>query len=219
MRDRVSPLGAKNTEEEGQAGYEMRMRVGTLLYAMGIFCLVLTVGMLAGGFVARRVTRQRQLEILRAFEEKQQTLYKNDHIYTGAGKSDYVAVSGETLAILRLDRLKIKVSVVEGIEKASLKLSAGHFSESALPGEGNFAIAGHSSREYVCLFNDLHEAVIGDLIVVTTRDYIHTYLVSEILTVEPEQVEYLRQTNESVLTIITCTNDGRERLMIRGIEV
>lgn len=195
-------------------------RFRTFLSGTGILCLVLWASLLAGGQYANYLTRQRQLRIMGNFEEQiAEKRLDSGHFYTGGGKSDYLAVEGETIAILRLDRLGIKVSVAEGTDWDVLKVSAGHFPGTAFPGEGNFAIAGHSSDDYVCLFNDLNQAIVGDEIVVTTRDRMHRYMVSQILVAKPEQTGYVCPTNESVLTIVTCTESGAARLIIQAVEI
>lgn len=185
-----------------------------------ILMILISASMLIGLLAGRANMRRKQLVLMREFEQQQNlVLSAEDHRYTGGGRSDYFAADGEVMAILRLDRLGIKVSVAEGVEKDVLKLSAGHFPESELPGQGNFAIAGHSSRVYTCLFNKLHDAVKGDLIVVTTRSEKHEYLVTELFIAKPEDLALIEPTNESVITIVTCTNNGAERLIIRCVEI
>ena len=76
---------------------------------------------------------------------------------------------------------------------------------------------------YTCLFNDLDNAVIGDNITVTTKNQKVNYIISDILTLDPEDVYVVEDTNESIITIVTCekfTNfrGGNKRLVIRGIE-
>ena len=191
-----------------------------LIRYMSLFSLCVGIALLSGFLLRRNMEREKQLQIMAEFEAKiADRQSAGDHLYTGAGTSDYTAIDGQTLAILRLDRLNIKVSVAEGIEKDILRLSAGHFPGSEMPGEGNFAIAGHSSLVYTCLFNGMYNAVRGDIITVTTRTEKHEYVITDITVVEPTDVELLDHTNESVITIITCTNSGKERLIIRGIEV
>ena len=65
----------------------------------------------------------------------------------------------------------------------------------------------------------MRDAVVGDTIDVTTKTGKHEYIVSSITTVEPDEVEIIDHVNESIITIVTCTNGGKERLIIRGIEV
>lgn len=197
-----------------------RGRFKTFLSGIGILCLILWAGLLAGGQYAKYLTRQRQQFIIENFEKQVAERYmESGHLYTGTGENDYTAVEGETIAILRLDRLGVKVSVAEGTDREVLKVSAGHFRGTALPGDGNFAIAGHSSDEYVCLFNDLDQALVGDEIIVITREKMYRYMVSEILVAKPEQTSYVCRTNESILTIVTCTDSGMARLIIQAVEV
>lgn len=184
-----------------------------------LFCIIISISLLSGLLFRRYTERQKQLKIFADFEAKVLSqLTDKDHIYTGGGTSDYTSIDGQTIAILRLDRLNIKVSVAEGTEKDTLRISAGHFPETSMPGEGNFAIAGHSSLVYTCLFNDINLAVPGDVITVTTRAKKHQYIVTDTMVVEPTDVELIGKENESLITIVTCTNSGKERLIIRGIE-
>lgn len=176
----------------------------------------------AGFFIRRHVDRQNQLALMSAFEERiasQKNDTIEDHSYDGqvVNRSE-VFSSGDTMAILSIERLGIKVAVTEGTSKDKLRVSAGHFEDSDLPGEGNFAIAGHSSLIYTCLFNKMHEAVIGDVIKVATKSGNHEYTVCSIDTVEPKDIGVIEHVNESIITIVTCVNDGNQRLIVRGIE-
>lgn len=202
-----------------KAGENVRKFFRLIRYT-SLFCICLGLAISIGFLFRRQTERAKQLQIMAEFEKKiAGQLSSEEHLYTGAGTSDYTAIDGQTLAILRLDRLGIKVSVAEGIERETLRLSAGRFPASDMPGSGNFAIAGHSSFVYTCLFNDMHKATMGDVITVTTRTEKHQYIVTDIIVVQPTDVELLDHTNESVITIVTCTNSGAERLIIRGIEV
>lgn len=197
----------------------LRRAAWNFLTSLGILLIVISVSLLGGSQYAKYQIRRQQLLIMEEFEQLRERLCQEEHTYTGARENDYTAVEGETIAILRLDRLGIRVSIAEGTEREVLKFSAGHFVGTSMPGEGNFSIAGHSSDEYVCLFNDLHKAVAGDEIIITTRHRMHRYLVTDILTAAPEETDYIRNTNESIITIVTCTDSGKTRLIIRGIEI
>ena len=191
---------------------------------VAIFCLCSGLAILGGFFGRRFLDRQKQLKVMEQFEAKVADAHQLDgnHQYTGSTigiGADIHPADGETLAILRLDRLGIKVSVAEGIDKNVLRISAGHFPNSAMPGQGNFAIAGHSSLIYTCLFNDMHKAKVGDTIIVETKDRAYKYLVSDIKTVDPDDMFVVQDTRESVITVVTCTNSGQNRLIIRGVEV
>ena len=198
------------------------MRAVYFLRNMFIMFFCLGLAILIGFFGRRFVDRREQLRLMSEFETRIEAFQKDsieDHHYVGAVNNNASVITGDTIAILRLDRLNIKVAITEGTSKDKLRVSAGHFETSDLPGNGNFAIAGHSSLIYTCLFNAMRDAVVGDTIDVTTKTGNHEYIVSSITTVEPDEVEIIDHVNESIITIVTCTNGGKERLIIRGIEV
>ena len=200
-----------------------KKRLIKILFSFFILILVVGISTLAGVEIRKIFDRKEQLRIMADFEQRQQEYAEKsgmDHHYSGTSGEVYDSdfADGDTMAILTLDRLNIRVAVSEGTDKDVLRVSAGHFNETDMPGAGNFAIAGHSSRIYTCLFNDLHNAVVGDVIHVKTKAGTRHYVVAELMVVEPDDVDVVEHTNESVLTIVTCTNDGAERLIIRGIE-
>ena len=88
-----------------------------------------------------------------------------------------------------------------------------------MPGEfGNFAIAGHSSTIYNNVFNNLKNIKIGEDIVITTVNGKFTYKVNEIFESNPSNMSVLDQDNEKKeMTIVTCTKDGKERLIVKAI--
>lgn len=189
--------------------------------ALSMMLLVLGLSLITGFLLQRHIDRKNQLRLINGFESRLAAMNDDvieDHHYTGLSEHEMRFATGDTVAILSLERLGIKVAITEGTGREQLRMSAGHFEESDLPGNGNFSIAGHSSVIYTCLFNMMREAVIGDEIEVITRHKRHRYVVSDISVVSPDTVSVLRHVNESVITIVTCTNEGRERLIIRGIE-
>ncbi len=201
-------------------GVMERMRsIVRLVKGLSLLGLTTSVSLISGFFIRRGYERYLQVQNMRAFEarfEKTSIKESMNHEYTGS----YITPDmGDIIAILSLERLGIKVTVVEGIEKHSLRISAGHFEESAMAGGGNFAIAGHSSVLYTCLFNKLHEALIGDRIEVLTKDAKHIYEVTGMYVVSDTELGYIGKSEESIITIVTCTDMGRRRLIIRGVEV
>ena len=88
----------------------------------------------------------------------------------------------------------------------------------AMPGEyGNFSLAGHSSYRYNEVFNELHKINLDDEIIIKTLNNEFTYVVKDIFEVNPEDTFVLDQDNEiKELTIVTCTNKGKDRLIVKA---
>ncbi len=110
----------------------------------------------------------------------------------------------DTWPISRLDvpGLGVDRIVLAGASGSSLAFGPGHLFGSSLPGQqGNTVIAGHRDTH----FRFLKDIQRGELI----RLQSHTgetikYEVSETIIVDEKQAEYLANTSENKLTLITC---------------
>lgn len=112
----------------------------------------------------------------------------------------------EAIALIQIDKIDLKLPVLEGATKANMKHAAAHITETTPIGEvGNAAIAAHRARTKGRLFNRLNEVENGDIITVTTNGQTYKYKVFDTLVVEPTDVSVLnRNDKDKILTLITC---------------
>lgn len=110
------------------------------------------------------------------------------------------------IATLKIDKIKLKLPVVEGATQKNLKSATAHLKETTALGQvGNAAIAGHRMRSKGRLFNRLGEVEVGDKIVVETKAETYTYTVYKVSIVEPTDVSVLNYNKkDKLLTLITC---------------
>lgn len=98
--------------------------------------------------------------------------------------------------------------------------AAGHHLDSALPGQpGNMVISGHVSvadRANVAVFRTLDTLIVGDVIEVYSGDTVFKYAVSRVSVVPPATVRLLRSDQDSLVTLVTCTRDLKNRLVVVG---
>ena len=121
--------------------------------------------------------------------------------------------------ILEIPNLNIKVPVMDGTDKETLSVAAGHFEGTGSVGKGNYCIAGHNSTIYAEIFNELDQIQIGDEIYLIDNDDNRTkyiYVVSEYNIVNPKNISVLDDFGDDRLTVITCTDDGRNRQVVIG---
>lgn len=136
-------------------------------------------------------------------------------------------ISGEIagIGILTIPRIDAKLPVTAGVTEEQLKVSEGWVTQSApIGGEGNAVIAGHRSYTYGRHFNRLGELEAGDEIRYTTAEGEDmTFLVSEILTIEPGDPATFATPPEGTaqLTLYTCTpvRTATHRLLVRALRV
>lgn len=98
--------------------------------------------------------------------------------------------------------------------------AAGHHIDSALPGQpGNMVITGHVSvadRSNLAAFSTLETAAPGDTIEVYSGAARYVYRVDRVMVVPPDAVHLLRSESVAAVTLITCTRDLKDRLVVVG---
>lgn len=117
--------------------------------------------------------------------------------------------------VVEITELNIKAPILEGTEQSVLSKAAGHFTGTGDFGKGNYCIAGHSSTIYKEYFNSLKNAKSGMKVNLYDKNKkCYTYIVEEVKTVEPDETWILDDFGDARLTIITCTDDGSQRLVV-----
>jgi sortase A len=108
---------------------------------------------------------------------------------------------GDMIGRLDIPRINISVIVLEGSDSKVLNVAAGHVEGTAFPGEtGNMGIAAHRDT----FFRSLRNIRPNDRLTFRTPAGMFEYTVANTEVVEPNEVEVLRQTPDSELTLVTC---------------
>ncbi|MDZ7729070.1 MAG: sortase [Dehalococcoidia bacterium] len=98
--------------------------------------------------------------------------------------------------------------------------AVGHHLDSALPGgPGNVVLTGHvsvASDEAIPYFETLRQARVGDIVEVHSGSAVFRYRIEDLQRVSPETTSVLRSDHRSRVTLITCTPDLRDRLIVVG---
>jgi sortase A len=105
------------------------------------------------------------------------------------------------LGILSIPNVGLEVPIYDGASNLNMDRGVARIEGTPIPNQGgNSGIAGHRDG----YFRVLKDVEIGELISVKNSKGELTYRISEILIVEPYQVEVLANTEDSVLTLVTC---------------
>ncbi|MCD4802140.1 MAG: class D sortase [Anaerolineales bacterium] len=105
---------------------------------------------------------------------------------------------------LQIPKINQDVPIVEGDGFEQLKKGVGHHINSANPGEpGNVVLSAHNDIHGE-IFRHLDQLETGDLIIIFSERQSYTYVVEDVLFVEPTQVEFLASTGEPTATLISC---------------
>nr|MBA2437536.1 class E sortase [Acidimicrobiia bacterium] len=126
---------------------------------------------------------------------------------------------GEAVAIIRIPKIDVEKTVVEGVGIDDLQKGPGHYPDTPMPGQpGNAGIAGHRTT-YGAPFYELDQLEVGDEILVRTLQGEFRYEVDRTSVVRPNQVEVLDPTEEARLTLTTCNPrfSAAQRLIVSAV--
>ncbi|SQC85519.1 sortase [Clostridium perfringens] len=119
------------------------------------------------------------------------------------------------IAILKISSINLKVPVVNGEE--NLNYVVAKYRNSPNFGEnGNTILAGHNNMAG-SIFKNLYKVKIGEIVEVQKDNEIFKYKITEREIVEPNDPSLLTQDlNKKEITLITCTNRAKQRLILKG---
>ncbi|WP_226985933.1 class E sortase [Brachybacterium sp. FME24] len=131
-----------------------------------------------------------------------------------------------TMHVPAFDRDRFPLAEGVSLEEVLNVKGAGHYPETALPGEvGNFSVAGHRNT-YGRVFEDIAALQSGDPVVIETADAFYVYEVTESLIVNPEDVEVIApapgepgvEPTEQMMTLTAChpMYSARERYIVHA---
>ena len=123
---------------------------------------------------------------------------------------------------LVIPKIGVEVSIVEGATEQALSKGAWRLPGTSTPDQGgNIALAGHRFRyeaPYPHIFYLLDKLEQGDTFKIAWEGKEYHYAVSEISIVQPDDLSILQQTQNSTVTLITCTPlfSAERRLVVRA---
>jgi sortase A len=105
------------------------------------------------------------------------------------------------LALLRIPKIHLQVPVLEGTNDLILNRGVGLIAGTARPGdEGNIGIAGHRDG----FFRGLKDVGPGDRIELAEEGKTETFVIDNIVIVDPKDVSILARRERPSLTLVTC---------------
>ena len=136
----------------------------------------------------------------------------------------YTTTSGEDYTIeatVRVPRLDIEYPVISETSESLLKISVNKYWGPAPNEIGNYCIVGHNYKSKK-MFGRLSEVVSGDIVELEgVNGKVVKYSVYDIDVVDPDDTTCTSQLTNGrrEVTLITCTNYGTQRLVVKAREV
>lgn len=158
----------------------------------------------------------------------------NEALVLDSGRWDFSEKEGEeywtllnlsgngTMGYVEIPKINCLLSIGHGTSEAVLETAIGHIEGSSLPVGGvgtHCVLSGHRGLPSAKLFSDLDKIAEGDEFYLHVLDETLTYVVDQIVVVEPDDTEELAIDPErDYCTLVTCTPYGvnSHRLLVRG---
>lgn len=124
------------------------------------------------------------------------------------------------IGVIKIKKIDLEATISEGSDMNTLKYSVGHFENTPLPSDGgNFCILGHRSYTYGQFFNRINELERDDLINININGTDYTYQIYNIYETVPTDLSVLNNSKRDEITIVTCTIDGKNRVIVKGNKI
>ncbi|WP_283685001.1 class D sortase [Clostridium perfringens] len=150
-------------------------------------------------------------EITDKSQEQTSNTYKNK----GNKNNNSATNNPGTIAILKISSINLKAPIVDGEE--NLNYVVAKYKTSPNFGEtGNTILAAHNNMKG-SIFRNLYKVKIGDTVEVQKDNEVFKYKITQREIVEPSDPSLLTQDlNKKEITLITCTNRAKQRLIVKG---
>lgn len=108
---------------------------------------------------------------------------------------------------------------MEGAGNSQIRYAIGHMTETAGLGEkGNCVLCGHNGSRNRTFFTNLNQLSAGDRVKVTDKKgEVHMYEVADTSVIGPYDNTVKNQSDEEILTLLTCANKGTKRFVCRCV--
>lgn len=137
--------------------------------------------------------------------QKELPIKKREHNYNILGR-------------IQIDKIHIDYPIIDTSTTDTLNLSITRFCGSEINRPGNCVLAGHNMKDG-SLFGELKKLLIDDIVkIYDSTGCMQQYKVTECYVVEPTDLKPLDQETygNKIITLITCTNKGKQRLVVKA---
>lgn len=170
--------------------------------------------------------------------EKRKSQYNTDRVYSVTEKEPNKEVKNiekvypkeeiieeyrgfDVIAKLEIPEIKLETYILKNFSEAALNVSVTKFWGSNPNQIGNLCVAGHNFKNKN-MFRNLKNLKVGDTFTISDNDVGKVeYTIYDIYRVKPEDISCLSQDTNNLreVTLITCTSNSKERIIVKAREI
>lgn len=120
------------------------------------------------------------------------------------------------IGAIAMPDIGLNLPIIKGVSDAGMFTGATTLQADQTLGKGNYPLASHRSIYEDLLFGPLANSKEGMVLYMTDMETVYEYTIVSNEVVTPETVEVLDATDTPTVTLITCTLDSVNRVIVRG---
>lgn len=189
-----------------------------------IILILLIIGAIIFGVIiaAEYIRREKNEDKLSAVVAQIENINTNTSEINEENKQELIKVDGyDVEGIIEIPKIDIKYPIVSTTSDEAMKVAITKFWGTNINDIGNYTMAGHNYKNGT-MFGKTKYLEIGDRIKMTDLQ-LNTveYEVFKIYTIDPDDVTCIEsvEPNTREITLITCTNGHKNRLITKAREV
>lgn len=136
-------------------------------------------------------------------------------------KIDKQIQGNKVVGIIKIPKIELEYPVLENTSKESLNLSITKFLGNEINEIGNVTLAGHNNLNGT-MFGKIRKLEVGDIIELTDiQNVTLKYEIFKTYVIDPNDISCILPEQEGTreVTLITCTNGNKNRLIVKAREV
>lgn len=201
----------------------MKKRIlDVILWIIGIVIIV-TIILIATKYIENFENEKEMTNIVEQIKSTDVELPNNNEIDIETNNTEAeVEIDGyKVLGIIRIPKIDLEYPILNETNKTSMKKSITKFWGPNLNKVGNLTLAGHNNKDGT-MFGKVKKLNIGDIIEIEDL-YKNTvkYEIFDMYVINPNDVSCVESVdaNTKEVTLITCTNGNKNRLITKAREI
>lgn len=203
----------------------MRIKIYKILFTVLIILALITIVLIGNKYLKSYLTEKENQNIVETFSREVEI---NNNDTSKETQTTEVLMNGyKVIGIVNIPKIKIEYPILDidtynpEETKEPMKISIVKYWGVNVNEKGNLSIAGHNNYNGT-MFGKTKYLNNGDIIELTDLNNVTIqYIIYDIFVTDPNDISILQTNDNNVreVTLITCTNGNRKRLILKAKEI
>ena len=201
--------------------------VRLLFYKILMLFLIIGVVIIVNLIIIKKIKRKNNEEKNKdiVYEFKELLKIKNNSKTNSKQKEKkeiFIEFEGyKVIGIIKIPKIDLEYPILEQTTKATMNTSISRYWGNEINSLGNVSLAGHNNYDGTMFGKNKNLNILDVIELTDLYNLTVQYEIYDIFTTHPNNVSILKTTNNKIreVTLITCTNGRKERLIIKAHEI